>query len=181
MTSGVYAIINTVTGMAYVGSSRNIEARWKVWQSVLRRPQSKHSNKMLYEDWVASGESVFELRTLEETTAEFDALVEAEQRWISAFEGRRYNVHAKPRRAKVVKSGKRRDRPSLYPDIGENIRMARVKQRLSQQALGQRLGVSHAAISDIERAKTRPDIDTLAVIADALGVPLSQLVILEER
>jgi transcriptional regulator with XRE-family HTH domain len=70
------------------------------------------------------------------------------------------------------------DRPSLYPDIGENIRMARVKQRISQRELGRRLGVSHAAISDIERAKTRPDIDTLAVIADALDVPLQRVIMI---
>ena len=71
------------------------------------------------------------------------------------------------------------DRLSLYPRIGDNIRMARLRQRMSQRALGGRLRVSHAAISDIERAKTQPDLDTLAVIADALGVPLSQIVALE--
>lgn len=70
------------------------------------------------------------------------------------------------------------DRPSLYPEIGDNIRMARLRQRLSQRELGKRLGVSHAAISDIERAETTPDLDTLAVIADALGVPLHEIVVL---
>jgi transcriptional regulator with XRE-family HTH domain len=71
------------------------------------------------------------------------------------------------------------DRPSLYPEIGDNIRMARLRHRVSQRELGKRLGVSHAAISDIERAVTRLDLDNLAVIADALGVPLGQLVVLD--
>jgi transcriptional regulator with XRE-family HTH domain len=73
------------------------------------------------------------------------------------------------------------DRPSLYLEIGENIRMARVKQRMSQRELGGRLGVSHAAVSDIERAKTRPGLDTLVVIAETLGVPFSQIVNIREN
>jgi transcriptional regulator with XRE-family HTH domain len=71
------------------------------------------------------------------------------------------------------------ERPSFYPEIGDNIRMARLRQRVSQRELGKRLGVSHAAISYIERAVTRLDIDNLAVIADALGVPLCQIVVLD--
>ncbi len=73
------------------------------------------------------------------------------------------------------------DRPSLYVQIGERISLARRRALLSQRALGERLGVSHAAISDIERAKTRPDLDNLQAIADAIGVPLGQLVIIPRQ
>lgn len=37
MTSGVYAIVNTVSGKAYVGSSFNIERRWNGRQWALNR------------------------------------------------------------------------------------------------------------------------------------------------
>lgn len=59
--------------------------------------------------------------------------------------------------------------------------LARRRAILSQRDLGKRLGISHAAVSDIETAKTRPNLDNLAVIADALGVPLSQLVVIPSR
>lgn len=72
-------------------------------------------------------------------------------------------------------------RPSLYPEIGDNVRMARLRGRVSQRELGERLGVSHAAISDIERGKTKPDLDVLGLIAETLGVPLTDIVVLSRR
>ena len=77
--------------------------------------------------------------------------------------------------------GKRRDKDdSLYWSVGEAIFCARRRTGLNQKALGTRLGVTGAAISDIERAVTRPGLDDLKEIADALGVPLTQLVVLGE-
>lgn len=70
--------------------------------------------------------------------------------------------------------------PTLYTRIGEQILLARRRAGLSQRELGSRLGVSHAAISDIERAETRPDLDYLVKIATALDVPLKQIVVLPE-
>jgi len=67
---------------------------------------------------------------------------------------------------------------TLYTEIGERIRLERLRLRLSQAELGKRLGVTHAAVSDIERAQTRPDLDYLAEIAEALDVPLGDLVVL---
>ena len=72
-------------------------------------------------------------------------------------------------------------RQTLYADIGEQIMLARRRAGLSQRALGKLLGVSHAAVSDIERAMSRPNLDNLAIIAEVLGVPLSSIVRLENR
>ena len=74
-----------------------------------------------------------------------------------------------------------KDRPSLYLDIGKRIMMARRWADLNQRDFGARLGISHAAVSDLERGKSKPNLDNLAVIADALNVSLSQLVVLERR
>jgi transcriptional regulator with XRE-family HTH domain len=71
--------------------------------------------------------------------------------------------------------------PSLYVDIGERIMLARRRAGLSQRAFGERLGISHAAVSDLERGKTKPDLDNLFVIAEALGVPISEIVALSDR
>lgn len=68
------------------------------------------------------------------------------------------------------------NRPTLYTDVGERILLARRRAGLSQRAFGERLGVSHAAVSDLERGKSKPNLDNLSVIAERLGVPLSQLI-----
>jgi transcriptional regulator with XRE-family HTH domain len=70
---------------------------------------------------------------------------------------------------------------SLYPEIGERIMVLRRRADLTQRQLGALLGVSHVAVGDIERGSTKPDLDNLAAIADALGVPLSEIVVLERR
>jgi transcriptional regulator with XRE-family HTH domain len=72
-------------------------------------------------------------------------------------------------------------RSSLYPGIGERILLARRRAGLNQREFGQRIGITHAAVSDLERGKSKPNLDNLAVIADALGVPLSDIVELDER
>ncbi len=41
--------------------------------------------------------------------------------------------------------------------------------------------MSHVAVGDIERGKTRPNLDHLAAIAEAIGVPLANIVRLTER
>ncbi len=68
-----------------------------------------------------------------------------------------------------------REGPSLYVGVGEQIMLARRRANLTQRQLGDRLGVSHVAVGDIERGKTKPNLDHLAAIAEALDVPLSRL------
>jgi len=74
-----------------------------------------------------------------------------------------------------------REGPSLYVGVGEQIMLARRRANLTQRQLGDRLGVSHVAVGDIERGKTRPNLDHLAAIAEAIGVPLADIVRLTER
>ncbi len=69
---------------------------------------------------------------------------------------------------------------SLYPAIGEQIMLARRRAGLTQRDLGQQLGISHVAVGDIERGRTKPDLDNLIAIADALNVPLSQIIVLHD-
>lgn len=62
--------------------------------------------------------------------------------------------------------------------IGDHIRAARreVKPRLSQQKLAELAGMDRQAINRIEQGHQAALIDNLIRIADALGVPLSDLV-----
>jgi transcriptional regulator with XRE-family HTH domain len=70
---------------------------------------------------------------------------------------------------------------AIYQRVGEQILLARRRLGWTQRDLGERLGISHVAVGDIERGKSRPDLGNLAAIADVLGVPLTQIVVLERR
>jgi transcriptional regulator with XRE-family HTH domain len=58
-------------------------------------------------------------------------------------------------------------------EIGRRVRAAREERRLSQSALGERFGRTHAAISDIERGKTKVGLADLARLAEILEKPLA--------
>lgn len=92
MTAGVYAIVNAVTGKAYVGSSVNVERRWYGRRRGLDRGIS--SNRILQEDWSACQGQGFEFQLLEVTTDENDVLLAAEARWIATLRDSRgvYNL-----------------------------------------------------------------------------------------
>ena len=59
-------------------------------------------------------------------------------------------------------------------EVGRRIRQAREEKGLLQSDLGRLLSRprSHAAVSDIERGKTRLDLEELSEIARLLGKPL---------
>ncbi|MDV9194299.1 helix-turn-helix domain-containing protein [Streptomyces sp. Wh19] len=60
--------------------------------------------------------------------------------------------------------------------IGDRIRSARVHANLTQEAISLRTDIRIATISEIEQGRRAALIDTLIVIADAIGVPLADLV-----
>jgi group I intron endonuclease len=76
---GVYAIVNTVDGKMYVGSSTNIKKRWGDHLWFLRN--NKHRNPYLQNAFNKYGEASFEFRILEAIANE-DELLAAEQYWL---------------------------------------------------------------------------------------------------
>ncbi|GAA2199981.1 helix-turn-helix transcriptional regulator [Streptomyces bangladeshensis] len=66
--------------------------------------------------------------------------------------------------------------PHRRRQIGLQIRDARRAAGLSQLALGERINRDHKTISRWENALTAPDLTDLLLIADALDVPLADLV-----
>ncbi len=60
--------------------------------------------------------------------------------------------------------------------IGDHIRAARLYANLTQEKLGELAGLDRQAINRIEQGHASARIDTLILIADALGVPLADLV-----
>ncbi len=66
--------------------------------------------------------------------------------------------------------------PNRRRVIGLQIRNARRAAGLSQMTLGERINRDHKTISRWENALTAPDLTDLLLVADALGVPLADLV-----
>ncbi|MFF2226304.1 helix-turn-helix domain-containing protein [Streptomyces globisporus] len=60
--------------------------------------------------------------------------------------------------------------------IGDNVRVARTAAGLTQEGLAGRAGLDRKTVNRLEQGITSPLLDHLLVIADALGVPLSDLV-----
>ena len=60
-------------------------------------------------------------------------------------------------------------------DIGKNIRDARIKGGITQDQLAERLHVSRQTVSHYETGHTRPDIEMLEQIAQALDVDMAIL------
>jgi transcriptional regulator with XRE-family HTH domain len=60
--------------------------------------------------------------------------------------------------------------------VGNRVRELRTSQHLTQEQLGERAGLSYKFIGEVERGVGNPTIGTLAGLADALGVTVSDLV-----
>ncbi len=61
---------------------------------------------------------------------------------------------------------------ALKSFFASRLRSQRKAAGLSQAELGERIGRTAEAVSNIERCKSLPAIDTLIALADALGVPV---------
>lgn len=59
--------------------------------------------------------------------------------------------------------------------LGQRIRQLRMTKGKSQVAMGQYLGRTHAAMSDIERGKTNITVQDLSKIATFLGVTVNDI------
>jgi transcriptional regulator with XRE-family HTH domain len=66
--------------------------------------------------------------------------------------------------------------PARRRQIGERIRLSRRTAGLSQVQLGEHVGRDHKTIHRWETAATNPNLVDLLLLADALGVPLADLV-----
>lgn len=57
--------------------------------------------------------------------------------------------------------------------VSEKIREIRNQQALSQRDLAERVGITQAAVSKIEKSRRPPKLDRLIEIAEALGVSVN--------
>lgn len=83
MTIGVYKIRNKISGKVYIGSSVNIESRWRDHRATLN--SRTHNNRYLTRAWHKYGKDAFEFTIVEVVENEAD-LIQCEQKWIDTYE-----------------------------------------------------------------------------------------------
>lgn len=59
--------------------------------------------------------------------------------------------------------------------VGEAIKNARLKQRITQEELGERIGVKRSQICKLESGKSSITISTMGRVFKALGIPTATL------
>jgi transcriptional regulator with XRE-family HTH domain len=74
-----------------------------------------------------------------------------------------------------AKNGAKRDRERDRESLGQRIRNLRKRQSLTLSDVASAAGVSVSLLSQVERGKTDPSLDTLRDIGDALGATPFQL------
>ena len=79
--SGIYRIINTITGDFYIGSSKDVRRRWREHKGKSR--WNEHPNNPMYLDMQKYGVDKFEFEILAEVEA--DKLKEKEQKFIETL------------------------------------------------------------------------------------------------
>lgn len=62
-----------------------------------------------------------------------------------------------------------------YELLGQNIRRARIDKKMTQEVLASQIGCSTVFISEIEKAKKRPSLETLQKISLSLQVGIDDL------
>ncbi len=67
------------------------------------------------------------------------------------------------------------------PKISKNIKKFRAEKQLTQDALAEKIHVTRQAISNWENDKTKPDIEALEALSEALGVEIEELIYGEKK
>lgn len=64
---------------------------------------------------------------------------------------------------------------NLQAELGRNVRAARARVRLTQEALADLADLERSQISLIEREMANPSLSTLCQLANALGMTVAQM------
>ena len=60
-------------------------------------------------------------------------------------------------------------------DIGRNIRFLRIQKKLSQDQLAESLHVTRQTVSNYETGRSRPDVEMLTALAEALNADVKEI------
>lgn len=159
--SGIYKTTNKINGKYYVGSSINIDKRWRSHKNRLN--SNIHANKHLQNSWLKYGEINFIFSILE--TISLDKLAETEQKYLDIAvneQDKTYNLSFDVTHKVITEKTRIKIRNSL---LGRTL-SSKIKEKISKSIRGVNhplYGKSHSdetkskiSISGIERFKTNP-------------------------
>ena len=66
---------------------------------------------------------------------------------------------------------------NLSKNFGKKIKIERIKQEISQEKLAELAGLHRTTLGTIENGKTSPTLDSIARIANALNLTISELLV----
>jgi group I intron endonuclease len=84
MKSGIYKITNIVNGKFYIGSSEDVDNRWKI-EHVGNLRRNQHCNPKLQHSWNFHGGDKFSVEILEEVEPRKELLLEREQYYLDTL------------------------------------------------------------------------------------------------
>lgn len=151
--TGIYKIVNTVTGECYVGSAVNLGARKLHHLHKLRK--GKHFSPYLQRSFNVHGEGAFEFIVIEEVVKDRDVLFEREKYWVYTLKPRYNSNVVNPTRLGAVTSEETKQKLREYnlqpeviakkkaeltgqpraPETIELIKAARAKQVVTEKML----------------------------------------------
>jgi DNA-binding Xre family transcriptional regulator len=160
MTAGIYALRNTRTGVTYIGSTVDLDHRWRAHQYALAR--GAHYNPRLQQAWNEDGPAAFAFELLEALPSDSRTLGEAEMRWYARLQAQGIGLFGNPRLRRPARVGATRTR-------GPALRYWRMERGLIQKVLAERAGVDRATVARLEQGG-QARLDTISKIAVALGI-----------
>ena len=83
-----------------------------------------------------------------------------------------YNLESPEQKSQRLREGNREEQKTALYNFVDKLAMARLKKRMTQQELAQKIGVNQPVISRMENRKTNPNLTTILKICDALDVTL---------
>lgn len=164
---GVYAIWCVPTGRMYVGSAKNIRARWRAHTTALLRGKG---NVKLQRAWNKYGGSAFTFEILE-AVPDASMLIEREQAHIDALRAASFGLNCRPRaasnmglkmgppstetRAKISRAhkGKRKGLPGPMPRGGRHTVRAKDAMRAGRRARAARIEFGGQSLCLVEWAE----------------------------
>lgn len=164
--TGVYEIKNIQNNKRYIGSSSNIDRRWREHKTLLI--QGNHINNQLQTDWNNSGEINFEFNILEITSKENKLI--REQYYIERYKTYNSEYGYNKRRKNKIKSV-----TSCNFTITQKLKEIRLRNNLTLKQLSAISNVSYAYISDIENNKKCPTIDFVLKLCYALNCSVEDI------
>lgn len=143
MLSGIYKIINKSNGKFYIGSSNNIQLRWNIHKSELRR--NTHHNNYLQHAWNKYGEDNFIFEIIEIIPK--GKLIESEQKYLDKIDrNQHYNLSSIAGKVEINDETRKKMSESHKGEKNHNFgnqMSSKMKKILRKSNLGRKLTDDH--------------------------------------